>query len=398
MRPVLVVLLVIVLLAASVGTVTVGTIGTVGTVGTASASVDSSASHRHLLVDSSDGRVGIPGTFSGTFTGNRSLDTRDDSRACPVRAATAFSGDGHLSDAIETSDSEPRTEPHVSAVYPNPTTHGNVGEFFVLEVPAQTRLENWTVTDGHTTAAIPNATVSGPVALSMDPDETASMTTLEVLELEGHLRLAADGDILRVLQDGTLVDEVTYDRARTARVWYRSEPDATAASTTPDQDAWWPRGATCLPVAAYGETAGTAFVLPDAPDVARERITDADDRIRLAGYTFTSPEVATALEGALERGIDTTILSTPSSTKRSSSPPKTGRHRDWAVPRVVAGASSSRIVRSPATWRRSSGPMRTAGTSLRGPSTGNPRRSSSPIQHPGPIQPSTNRNPWLSSE
>ncbi|UTF53423.1 phospholipase D-like domain-containing protein [Natronosalvus rutilus] len=308
MRPVLVVLLVIALLATSVGAVTVGTIGTVGTVGTASASVDSSASHRHLLVDSSDGRLEMSGAFSGGFTGTPSQDVRDDSRDCPVRAATAFPGDGRLSDAEETSKSESRTELHVTAVYPNPTTRGNVGEFFVLEVPERTQLESWTITDGHTTAAIPNATVSGPVALSMDPDETASMTTLEVLELEGHLRLAADGDTLRVLQDGTLVDEVTYDRARTARVWYRSGSNAADVSTTPGQDAWWPRGATCLLVATYGETGGTAFVLPDAPDVARDRIAAAEDRISLAGYTFTSPEVATALEDALERDVDVEIL------------------------------------------------------------------------------------------
>ncbi|MFC7215281.1 phospholipase D-like domain-containing protein [Saliphagus sp. GCM10025334] len=297
MRPVLLVFLVIALLGASVGTV-----------GTASVSVDSSAGHRHLLVDSSDDRVGMPGAFSGTFTGDPSMDVRDDSRACPVRATTAFPGNRPLSDTVEMSESESRTEPHVAAVYPNPTTHGNVGEFFVLEVPARTRLENWTVTDGHTTAAIPNVTVSGPIALSMDPDETASMTTLEVLELEGHLRLAADGDHLRVFQDGTPIDEISYDRARTARVWYRSGSNATHRSTDSDQGAWWPRGATCLPVATYDETVGTAFVLPDAPDVARDRIAAAEDRIRLAGYTFTSPEVATALEDALERGVDVEIL------------------------------------------------------------------------------------------
>ncbi|WP_312909313.1 phospholipase D-like domain-containing protein [Natronosalvus caseinilyticus] len=312
MRPVLAVFLVIALLGASVGTIgtaeTVETVGTAGTAGTASVSVDSSTSHRHLPVDSSDGRLEMAGVFSGEFTGIPLQDVRDDSRACPVGAATAFPDNSPLSDAVEMSESQSRTEPHVAAVYPNPTTHGNVGEFFVLKVPARTRFENWTVTDGHTTAAIPDATVSGPVALSMDPDETASMTTLEVLELEGHLWLAADGDTLRVLQGGTLVDEVTYDRARTARVWYRSGSNATDVSTTPGQDAWWPRGATCLPVATYGETAGTAFVLPDAPDVARDRIAAAEDRIRIAGYTFTSPEISTALEDALERGVDVEIL------------------------------------------------------------------------------------------
>ncbi|MFP9193471.1 phospholipase D-like domain-containing protein [Natronosalvus vescus] len=236
-------------------------------------------------------------------------------RACPVAAETALPS---ATDHPGTTAFDPPPGPRITAVYPNPTTDGNVGEYFVLETPPATRLDNWTITDGHTTAEFPNVTVSDPVAVTMDPDETAAMTDLAVIELEGYVRLAADGDRL-TLQDGdTVVDTISYGRARTATVWHRnaSSPDGSSAvqdgsgvgTTDPADGGWWPRGAPCFPVTSYDGSAATAFVLPDSPDVVLERIDSAEDRILVAGYTFVSPDVTDALEAALERGVHVEVL------------------------------------------------------------------------------------------
>ncbi|WP_433624338.1 phospholipase D-like domain-containing protein [Halomicrococcus sp. NG-SE-24] len=51
-----------------------------------------------------------------------------------------------------------------------------------------------------------------------------------------------------------------------------------------------------------------AFVLPDAPGIPVETIRGADERILLAGYSFTSHRVAHALVAARERGVEVRVL------------------------------------------------------------------------------------------
>lgn len=245
----------------------------------------------------------------------------DETHACPATVATPYPSTADNASSATgpgaANRSPPFETPAITAVYPNPTTEGNVGEYAVLTVPGETRLENWTVTDGHTTATLPNVTIDDRVAVTMDPERTASMTDLEPIELEGHLRLAADGDELTLLENGTKVDSVAYDRARTATKWHRvwSTNDSPSAATGSggdrrgkDNGTWWPREATCFPVGEYDATGATAFVLPDGPEVAVDHLDAADDRILLAGYTFTSMETADALVDALERGVDVEIL------------------------------------------------------------------------------------------
>jgi len=73
--------------------------------------------------------------------------------------------------------------PQIVGLYPNPTTDGNAGEFVVLEVPPETRLETLALTDGHTTATLPNETVTGRVVVSTAPNVTKALTELPVLGL-----------------------------------------------------------------------------------------------------------------------------------------------------------------------------------------------------------------------
>ncbi|MWV39832.1 phospholipase D-like domain-containing protein [Natrialba sp. INN-245] len=196
-------------------------------------------------------------------------------------------------------------EPRIVELYPNPTTHGNAGEYLVLEVQRETRLENWTVTDGHTTATIPNETIDGRVAFSTDPATTAELTDHRVLELEGTVRLAVDGDELELRNGTEAVDAVAYEDAPIAERWYRTDGGSEADRA---EGRWHPRDGTCFPVVRAEPTAATTFVLPDSPDVPLETIRSADDRLVLAGYTITSVEVADALVDASARGVDVAVL------------------------------------------------------------------------------------------
>lgn len=229
----------------------------------------------------------------------------------PHTAEDKFTDQPIAADGDDSNAADQPAAPRIVELYPNPTTHGNVGEYLVLETPPETPLTNWTVTDGHTTASLPNETVSGRVALSMAPDETEALTDDPVLALEGTLRLAVDGDTVTIREDGDPVDQVSYDRAPLADRWYRTPASAartTTDSTTPATGRWWSRDATCLPVTDSDVESATAFVLPDGPDVALEAIRGAERRLVLAGYTFTSEAVVDELVAAQQRGVDVAVL------------------------------------------------------------------------------------------
>ncbi|MCU4924988.1 phospholipase D-like domain-containing protein [Halobacteria archaeon AArc-dxtr1] len=233
-----------------------------------------------------------------------------------AREGTACPADASLSSDTD-HNRQPPTErpagPAIVELYPNPTTDGNVGEYAVLDVPNETAVGNWTLTDGHTTASFPNETVEGRVALTMDPEITADLTDDPVVELTGHLRLAADGDTLTLSDGNHTLDAVTYEHAPTADRWYRtngqSESESEPGETvTPVNGSWWPRDATCLPPVTGTADEATTFVLPDSPDPALEAIDAADERILLGGYTFTDESVASALQNAAQRGVEVRVL------------------------------------------------------------------------------------------
>ncbi|SDK26180.1 phospholipase D-like domain-containing protein [Natronorubrum texcoconense] len=258
---------------------------------------------------------GLSGGFStsdASTTDGSATNGGDFAPSCPAGVAGSTDPADSNVTAAEP-DATDGSTPRIVELYPNPTTYGNVGEYLVLETPPDTRLENWTITDGHTTAELPNETVSGRVTVSLDPDVTAELTDTDdpILELEGHLRLAADGDDLELRNGSTAIDSVSYDRAPTAERWYRNEGEAEAEDATDSRPAdgdWHPRGATCLPVSRADVDEATAFVLPDETDLPLETIREADDRLLLAGYTLTSQSIADELVDAADRGVDVAVL------------------------------------------------------------------------------------------
>ncbi|APX95797.1 phospholipase D-like domain-containing protein [Natronorubrum daqingense] len=256
-----------------------------------------------ILVVASGAGITLAATESASpaSTATLSLPETNTEPACPAVVSNPGTG--------TSADTDVDFEPRIVEAFPNPSTEHNVGEYVVLETPPDTELENWTITDGHTSASIPNETVSGRVALSTDTEATDELTDYPVRELEGSLRLAVDGDDLELRNGSTTVDTVSYERASLEERWHRDADEFDTATTqTPADGDWHPRDATCVPVSSGDADEATPFVLPDEPELPRETIREAEDRLSVAGYTLTSEEIAEDLVDAADRGVDVSVL------------------------------------------------------------------------------------------
>ena len=197
------------------------------------------------------------------------------------------------------------TRPRIVALFPNPTTEENRGEYLVVRLPER---GNWSLSDGYYEAEIP-ANASGVVALSMDPanatpllaDETAAAGNggtgdPALRALDDHFPLAASGDRIELRRNGTAVAVVDYDRAPEGHRWRA------------DWGEWRPRGYEPRPPTRTADARVTPFVLPDSPGLPVEPLRGADDRLFVAGYTLTSERVADALAAAADRGARVRVL------------------------------------------------------------------------------------------
>lgn len=192
-------------------------------------------------------------------------------------------------------DPEPANATLVEA-YPNPVARGDPGEFVAVRFAEPTDTSGWTLTDGTTTAALPNRTVEGTVAFSTEPDHARNDTDHPVEPLSGRLLLADGGDRL----------ELNAGSETVASARYRTAPESEIRDFEAAE--WRPVGATDHPPVRTDGGEATAFVLPDAPEETVDTLREADDRILVAGYTFTSERVTDALVDASERGVETRLL------------------------------------------------------------------------------------------
>jgi phosphatidylserine/phosphatidylglycerophosphate/cardiolipin synthase-like enzyme len=185
--------------------------------------------------------------------------------------------------------------PRIVAAYPNPVADGDRGEFVVLDVPSDTDLGGLTLADGEDRARLPNRTIGGRVVLTAAPERVPNDTDGRVLAVEGFPSLANGGERL-VLQRGNRTVAV---------VRYADAPEAELRRWP---GGWRPLGATDFPVRHGDGGTATAFVLPDAPEVPVETLESADERVLLAGYTFTDERVRRALVAAARRGVEVRAL------------------------------------------------------------------------------------------
>jgi phosphatidylserine/phosphatidylglycerophosphate/cardiolipin synthase-like enzyme len=182
------------------------------------------------------------------------------------------------------------------AAYPNPVADGDPGEYVVVRFPHPTNVTGWTLTDGTSTARLPNRTLEGRVALSTAPEPARGHTDRRVTALEGRLPLANDGDRLELRRGDETVDAVRYRNAPESRVRDFETRE------------WRSVGGTDLDPVRTGAGEATAFVLPDAPDRTVETLREADDRLLLGGYTLTSGRVVDALLAAHRDGATVRVL------------------------------------------------------------------------------------------
>ena len=223
----------------------------------------------------------------------------------PLVRATAVEEASVEAPVVETTSSEVASvefssdEPRIVEVYPNTVTHGNVGEYVVISVPEPTDVSGWTLTDGKTTAALPNQTVSGRLALSTDPAVTELLTTDPVGQLDGHLALAVAGDTVELRNESDAVVHVTtYENAPRAHRWLETDSGWE----------WRAAGATTFEPTSHPVDSVEAFVLPDEPSLPLATLASAEERLLLAGYTFTSDAVADELVAAHRRGVTVHVL------------------------------------------------------------------------------------------
>ncbi|NHN58370.1 phospholipase [Halorussus sp. JP-T4] len=269
----------------------------------------------------------LAGDGAGTTSG-----TPETSRAARLAPTTTPSPGSRP--AQNTTTTPPNaTTPGIVAVYPNPATDGDAGEFVVIRVPERTNLANWSLADDDSAARLPNATVSGRVAASTDPETARTLTDAPVVRLTGDLPLANAGETVRLVErqtgasgaetneNATIGETVTYEDAPEGERWHRVEnggrksgSQATRSGCSPNQTdldscwRWTPLGATDFDVLRTDRTTTRAFVLPDSPDVPVETLRGADRRVLLAGYSFTSGRVADALAAASRRGVSVRVL------------------------------------------------------------------------------------------
>ncbi|MEE6209775.1 phospholipase D-like domain-containing protein [Salarchaeum sp. III] len=181
-----------------------------------------------------------------------------------------------------------------AGVVPNPATDGDRGEYVTLSVPENTSLGAYTLADGETTVRLPDRTVSGLVALAADPALARNLTDARVVRVPGFPRLANGGETLVLRRNGTVVDRLTYENAPESEVFA--------------DGGWRPLGATDFQTATASDVAVSAFALPDAPQRVLAALRGAEERVLLAGYTFSSPRVARVLAAAADRGVRVRVL------------------------------------------------------------------------------------------
>lgn len=190
-----------------------------------------------------------------------------------------------------------RSDPSIMAVYPNPVAAGDEGEFVVVSVPPGTDLGTLSLGDDEGRVTLPNGTAGGRVTLSTHPNLTRGLLDRRVRRLPDDLELANGGEHLRLSRNGSVLDSLAYVDAPEGEVRVRD-----------GRREWRPLGATDREVVAADGGRVTAFVLPDAPDVAVEHLRSADRRILLAGYTLTAGRVADSLVAAARRGVTVRVL------------------------------------------------------------------------------------------
>ena len=240
----------------------------------------------------------VPTTSTGTL------------RTCLVVCllVTAATGGVAVASTGGTADATPR----ILAVYPNPVTDEDRGEFVVVDTAGASNL---TLSDGESSVSVPvpnhstseAADTPGGTTVAVSPDPHVARNLTDHPVVAGDLALSNAGETLTLSHGDVTLDSVAYTDAPEGERWLSSDRRA-ESGTQSTSDHWRPIGYDPRAVHTYDEANATAFVLPDAAGVPVETLAGANERIRLAGYTLSSKRVAAALLAAHRRGVDVRVL------------------------------------------------------------------------------------------
>ncbi|MFC7073075.1 phosphatidylserine/phosphatidylglycerophosphate/cardiolipin synthase family protein [Halovenus rubra] len=192
-------------------------------------------------------------------------------------------------------------EPEIVEIYPNPVTPGDSGEFVRITAPEGTNISAYRLADEQASvrlSARPSTTATNRsyLTFSTAANRTQSVTKHNVVSLPERIQLANNGERVQLLRNGTVVDEVRYGRA----------PEGERYNTT--SETWEALGRTDQPIVTQTGEDIEAFVLPDEPARAVHFLSNATERILLAGYTISSDDYIDELIEAHNRGVTVTVL------------------------------------------------------------------------------------------
>lgn len=186
--------------------------------------------------------------------------------------------------------SEFSAEASIVAVYPDPLRDGDAGEYVVVSLPEQ---GNWSLSDGETTVPLRNHT--GRLVVGADPALLREQFPNQTV-VAAPLALSNSGEMLTLRHGDERIAQARYGEANEGSRYL------------PATDEWRPRGFTPRQAVSTGPANATAFLLPDSPELPLETLRTADQRVLLAGYTFSSARVTNALLAAAERGVEVRLL------------------------------------------------------------------------------------------
>lgn len=233
--------------------------------------------------------------FAGTGVATESAVATDHAVTAESEQESDVVAEPNANSVAVASPTATSAEPQIVAVYPNPVSPGDVGEYVELWLPPDGDGGALVLIVGRTTVRLAS-NVSGRVVVTAEPSEVRVGGDPHTVTASG-LALANSGATLQLRDpEGQVRHAVAYDRAPEGDRW-----NATTAE-------WRPLGYEPRDPHTYDGAEATVFTLPDAPTVPQSTLEDADERILLAGYTLTSEKVVSALLAAHDRGIPVRVL------------------------------------------------------------------------------------------
>lgn len=184
--------------------------------------------------------------------------------------------------------------PAIDGVYPDPATANDRGEFVILTVPENVSPTNLTLTDGEETIALSDLSSTGPVVITDDPGPASAMTDYPVHQVDSFLSLANAGEWVALRAGNRTIDTVTYPRSTEGELYRNGR--------------FVPPGRTDFEPMTNQNVSVRTFLLPDQPAPIGALLDSSQNRIRLAGYTFSDPSVTDALLRAHRRNVSVEVL------------------------------------------------------------------------------------------